>query len=59
LDEKDLEKQLKYADKKQIPYVIIFEGEKLILKDMQKGFRKNYRLNKSSRSLNKNYLNSR
>jgi len=34
LDEKDLEKQLKYADKKQIPFVVIV-GEKLILKDMQ------------------------
>ena len=34
LEEKDLEKQLKYADKKDIPYTIIFEGEKLILKDM-------------------------
>ncbi len=34
LDEKDLEKQLKYADKKDIPYSIIFDKEKLILKDM-------------------------
>ena len=33
-DEKDLEKQLKYADKKGIPYTIIFDKEKLILKDM-------------------------
>lgn len=32
----NLEKQLKYADKKQIPYVIILDGEKLILKDMEK-----------------------
>ena len=36
LDEKDLEKQLKYADKKQIPFVLIFEKEKMILKDMGK-----------------------
>ncbi|HUD09436.1 MAG TPA: His/Gly/Thr/Pro-type tRNA ligase C-terminal domain-containing protein, partial [Patescibacteria group bacterium] len=36
LEEKDLEKQLKYADKKQIPYVIIVDEEKLILKDMEK-----------------------
>lgn len=35
LEEKDLEKQLKYADKKQIPYVLIFDKEKLILKDMK------------------------
>jgi histidyl-tRNA synthetase len=34
LEEKDLEKQLKYADKKDIPFSIIFDGEKLILKDM-------------------------
>lgn len=34
LDEKDLEKQLKYADKKSIPFSVIFEGETLILKDM-------------------------
>ncbi len=34
LDEKDLEKQLKYADKKDIPFSIIFDKDKLILKDM-------------------------
>jgi histidyl-tRNA synthetase len=34
-EEKDLEKQLKYADKKTIPYVIIFENNKLLLKDMK------------------------
>lgn len=34
LEEKDLEKQLKYADKKDIPFSIIFDGQKLILKDM-------------------------
>ena len=33
-DGTSLEKQLKYADKKQIPFVVIV-GEKLILKDMQ------------------------
>jgi histidyl-tRNA synthetase len=31
-----LEKQLKYADKKQIPFVVIVDAEKLILKDMEK-----------------------
>jgi len=36
LDEKDLEKQLKYADKKQIPYVLIVNNKELILKDMLK-----------------------
>jgi histidyl-tRNA synthetase len=34
LDEKDLEKQLKYADKKQIPFVIIVNENKLVLKNM-------------------------
>ncbi len=44
LEEKDLEKQLKYADKKQIPYVIIFENENLILKNMQKRTQENLSL---------------
>jgi histidyl-tRNA synthetase len=35
LVEKDLEKQLKYADKKQIPYVVIVNDNNLVLKDMQ------------------------
>lgn len=34
LEEKDLEKQLKYADRKDIPFSIIFDKDKLILKDM-------------------------
>lgn len=34
LDEKDLEKQLKYADKKQIPYVVIVNENNLVLKNM-------------------------
>jgi histidyl-tRNA synthetase len=34
LGEKDLEKQLKYADKKQIPFVIIVNENKLVLKNM-------------------------
>lgn len=37
VDEKDLEKQLKYADKKRIPYVLILSDEKLLLKDMNTG----------------------
>ncbi|KKR76975.1 MAG: Histidyl-tRNA synthetase [Candidatus Levybacteria bacterium GW2011_GWA2_40_8] len=39
-DEKDLDKQLKYADKKGIPYVLIFDNDKLILKDMTSGEQK-------------------
>ncbi len=35
-EETTLEKQLKYADKKQIPYVVIIDGEKMVLKDMEK-----------------------
>jgi histidyl-tRNA synthetase len=34
LGEKDLEKQLKYADKKQIPYVVIVNENNLVLKNM-------------------------
>src|SRR3990167_3618365 len=41
-DEKDLDKQLKYADKKQIPYVLIFDNDKLILKDMTSGEQKEF-----------------
>ena len=37
LDEKDLEKQLKYADKKRIPYVLILNEDKFLLKDMTTG----------------------
>ncbi len=41
LNPKDkLDKQLKYADKKGIPYVVIVESEKLTLKDMTTGERK-------------------
>jgi histidyl-tRNA synthetase len=36
LEDATLEKQLKYADKKQIPYVIIVNDKGLVLKDMQK-----------------------
>src|ERR1035437_2289224 len=34
LEDVNLEKQLKYADKKQIPFVVIVDEDKLILKDM-------------------------
>lgn len=40
IDEKELDKQLKYADKKGIPFVIIFEGEGLVLKNMKTGDKK-------------------
>lgn len=42
--EAKLEKQLKYADKKGIPYVVIITGEKLTLKDMNSGEQKEVRL---------------
>lgn len=34
-----IDKQLKYADKKGIPFVVLFEGNKIILKDMTMGER--------------------
>ncbi|MBI2032256.1 MAG: histidine--tRNA ligase [Candidatus Levybacteria bacterium] len=40
VDDKDLEKQLKYADKKGIPYVLIFKDGKIFLKDMKSGNQK-------------------
>lgn len=36
LEDASLEKQLKYADKKQIPYSIVVFNKELILKDMEK-----------------------
>lgn len=40
VDEKELDKQLRFADRKQIPYVLIFEGEKMMLKNMKNGSQK-------------------
>lgn len=40
VDEKEMDKQLKYADKKSIPYVIILDGDQIILKDMRTGDKK-------------------
>ena len=37
VDEKELDKQLRYADKKQIPYVVIVNENKLTLKNMKTG----------------------
>jgi histidyl-tRNA synthetase len=45
-EEASLEKQLKYADKLQIPYSIIVEKDNLILKDMQKRTQENLTLEK-------------
>ncbi len=39
-DDREIDKQLKYADKKGIPFVLLFEGEQLILKDMKTGEKK-------------------
>ncbi len=40
VDDKDLDKQLKYADKKGIPFVIIVEDQTLTLKNMTDGSKK-------------------
>ncbi len=47
IDEKDLDKQLKYADKKSIPYVLIVE-ESLTLKNMITGEKKEITLDQLS-----------
>ena len=41
LEDETLEKQLKYADKKQIPFSIIVEEKNLIFKDMEKRTQEN------------------
>ncbi len=53
LEEKDLEKQLKYADKKDIPFSIIFDGQKLILKDMIRRTQETLTLEEIIKKLNK------
>jgi len=53
LEEKDLEKQLKYADKKNIPFSIIFDGEKLILKDMIRRTQETLTIEEIIKKLNK------
>ena len=40
VDDKELDKQLKYADKKNIPYVLIVENNSLTLKNMNNGNKK-------------------
>lgn len=51
VDERDLDKQLKYADKKSIPFVIIPQGEKLILKNMITGNKREVTLESLSNEL--------
>jgi histidyl-tRNA synthetase len=51
IDDKDLDKQLKYADKKGIPFVLLFEGENLILKNMTNGIKKEVNLENLSHEL--------
>jgi len=46
LEDAPLEKQLKYADKKQIPYVLIVNKDNFILKNMQSGQQKEKQLEK-------------
>lgn len=53
LEEKDLEKQLKYADKKGIPYTLIFEDDKFILKDMIRRTQETLTLEEIIKKLNK------
>lgn len=44
VDEKDLDKQLRYADKKGIPYVLIVSDKKLELKNMKTGVKEEVKL---------------
>lgn len=51
VDEKPLDKQLKYADKKQIPYVLIVSEDKLELKNMKTSEQKEVTLDSLSDEL--------
>ena len=53
LEDTSLEKQLKYADKKQIPYCIIVEENNLILKNMEKRSQENLKIDEIIKKLNK------
>ena len=44
LEDANLEKQLKYADKKQIPYSIVVSNNELVFKDMEKRIQENLTL---------------
>jgi histidyl-tRNA synthetase len=51
VDERELDKQLRYADKKEIPFVIIPEGDRLILKNMITGNKREVTLESLSNEL--------
>lgn len=51
VDEKPLDKQLRYADKKGIPFVVIPDGEKLLLKNMLTGNKREITLESLSNEL--------
>ncbi len=51
VDEKDLDKQLRYADKKGIPYVLIVENQTLALKNMTTGEKQTGTLDELSNAL--------
>ncbi len=40
IDDKEIDKQLKYADKKGIPFVILIDSDQIILKNMKTGEKK-------------------
>jgi len=40
IDDKEIDKQLKYADKKEIPFVILLDSDQIILKNMKTGEKK-------------------
>ena len=52
-DEDKLEKQLRYADRKSIPYSIIVNGNNIALKDMEKREQKNLSLKEIIETLSK------
>lgn len=51
IDDRPLDKQLRYADKKGIPFVIIPEGDKLTLKNMLTGNKREVTLESLSNEL--------
>jgi histidyl-tRNA synthetase len=51
LEDETLEKQLKYADKKQIRNCVIVEGNNLIFKDMEKRTQENFTIDEIIKKL--------
>lgn len=51
IDDRELDKQLKYADKKSIPFVVIPQGDKLFLKNMVTGNKREITLESLSNEL--------